>query len=210
MAYVYRHIRLDKNQPFYIGIGSDCDYARAHERNNRRNNIWNSIASKSEYRIEILIDDITWEEACEKEKEFIQMYGRISNGTGVLSNMTDGGDGILGYEHSFESRNKMSNRKVGIKRSDILKSKLSLARKGKYTGSDNWFYGKKHSNETKIKMSEMKSNGKSTSAKIVLHTVTGIYYSCVREAAETFGLNYGTLVNKLNGSKKNNTNLIYA
>jgi hypothetical protein len=22
MAYVYRHIRLDKNEPFYIGIGS--------------------------------------------------------------------------------------------------------------------------------------------------------------------------------------------
>lgn len=23
MAYVYRHIRLDKNEPFYIGIGKD-------------------------------------------------------------------------------------------------------------------------------------------------------------------------------------------
>jgi hypothetical protein len=23
MAYLYRHIRLDKNQPFYIGIGKD-------------------------------------------------------------------------------------------------------------------------------------------------------------------------------------------
>jgi hypothetical protein len=23
MAYIYRHIRLDKNEPFYIGIGSD-------------------------------------------------------------------------------------------------------------------------------------------------------------------------------------------
>ena len=29
MAYVYRHIRLDKNEPFYIGIGSDKEYKRA-------------------------------------------------------------------------------------------------------------------------------------------------------------------------------------
>lgn len=37
MAYVYRHIRLDKNQPFYIGIGSDTD-GRYHRANS------NSIA----------------------------------------------------------------------------------------------------------------------------------------------------------------------
>jgi hypothetical protein len=29
MAYVYRHIRLDKNEPFYIGVGSDSNYSRA-------------------------------------------------------------------------------------------------------------------------------------------------------------------------------------
>lgn len=28
MAYLYRHIRLDKNEPFYIGIGSDSNYNR--------------------------------------------------------------------------------------------------------------------------------------------------------------------------------------
>jgi hypothetical protein len=31
MAYVYRHIRLDKNEPFYIGIGSDSSFARAND-----------------------------------------------------------------------------------------------------------------------------------------------------------------------------------
>jgi hypothetical protein len=210
MAYVYRHIRLDKNEPFYIGIGSDTHYTRAYEKGNRRNKIWKDIVAKSEYKVDILIDDLTWEEACEKEKEFISLYGRISNETGTLSNMTDGGDGIFGYNHSVQSKIKMSNKKIGIKRSDDLKNKLSLARKGKYTGKDNWFYGKNHSIETKLKMSEMKSNGKSVSAKIVLDMTTGIYYSCVREASEAFGLNYGTLINKLNGNKKNNTNLIYA
>ena len=47
MAYVYRHIRLDKNEPFYIGIGSDNNYKRANQTNGgRRNNIWEKIFSK--------------------------------------------------------------------------------------------------------------------------------------------------------------------
>ena len=29
MAYLYRHIRLDTNEIFYIGIGSDINYKRA-------------------------------------------------------------------------------------------------------------------------------------------------------------------------------------
>lgn len=38
MAYVYRHIRLDKNEVFYIGIGSDDKghYYRANSKNKKR------------------------------------------------------------------------------------------------------------------------------------------------------------------------------
>lgn len=40
MAYLYRHIRLDKNQPFYIGISNvDDDYKRAYKRS-CRNKYW--------------------------------------------------------------------------------------------------------------------------------------------------------------------------
>ena len=41
MAYVYRHIRLDTNQPFYIGIGSDKNYFRANQKtSSKRNSYW--------------------------------------------------------------------------------------------------------------------------------------------------------------------------
>jgi hypothetical protein len=42
MAYVYRHIRLDKNEPFYIGIGKDdySSFKRAYHTGNKRNKIW--------------------------------------------------------------------------------------------------------------------------------------------------------------------------
>ena len=45
MAYVYRHIRLDKNQPFYIGVGkNDNDLKRAFSKCNR-NSYWRKYDS---------------------------------------------------------------------------------------------------------------------------------------------------------------------
>ncbi len=32
MAYVYKHIRLDTNEIFYIGIGNNNDYGRAYQK----------------------------------------------------------------------------------------------------------------------------------------------------------------------------------
>ena len=67
MAYVYRHIRLDKNEPFYIGIGSDMTNKRANERA-RRSELWKKIVAKSDYEIDIMLNDITYEEAKLKER----------------------------------------------------------------------------------------------------------------------------------------------
>lgn len=102
MAILYRHIRTDKNQPFYIGIGETEE--RAHNKKNRTK-IWKNIANKG-YETEILFDDLTWEQACEKEKEFIALYGRRDLGTGTLVNLTDGGEGTLGYRHTEEAKEK--------------------------------------------------------------------------------------------------------
>ena len=65
MAYLYRHIRLDKNEPFYIGIGSDNKYKRAHNKKGRSYS-WKDIAYNVSYEIEILLDNLSWEDACNK------------------------------------------------------------------------------------------------------------------------------------------------
>ena len=107
MAIVYRHIRLDKNEPFYIGIGEDPQ--RPYDRcKSSRNNHWMNIIKKTEYRVDILFDDLTWEEACEKEKEFIKLYGRKDLGTGTLVNLSDGGEGTPGRIVSQKVKNFMS------------------------------------------------------------------------------------------------------
>lgn len=118
MAYVYRHIRLDKNAPFYIGIGGDASYDRAKTEIGR-NDYWKNIVALSEWDWEILVDNISWEDACLKEKEFISIYKRSKDG-GTLSNLTLGGEGQCGMtpwnfgkETSQETKKKQSLKKIG-------------------------------------------------------------------------------------------------
>jgi hypothetical protein len=129
MAYVYRHIRLDKNEPFYIGIGSDMTNKRANERA-RRSELWKKIVAKSEYEIEILFDNITFEEAKSKEIEFIKLYGRIDLKNGTLANLTDGGDGLINRIFTPEHRRKLSLSQIGKKLSEEQKDKLRKYRIG--------------------------------------------------------------------------------
>ena len=130
MAVVYRHIRLDKNQPFYIGIGNEK--SRAYDKKSRTN-WWKNIAKKG-YEVEILFEDIDFEEAIKKEIEFVALYGRKNNKTGILVNLTDGGQGTIGYKHTEESIEKC--RAAAKNQVHTLESrlKIGLASKGEKNG----------------------------------------------------------------------------
>lgn len=96
---------------------------------------WRNIKS------EILFDNLSFEEACEKEKEMIYFYK--SNQREYGYNLTDGGQGCCGFVISQESRDKFS---------------------AMYSGEGNPFYGKKHTMETKNKISSA-NKGKYVGAK---------------------------------------------
>lgn len=130
--YLYRHIRLDKNIPFYIGIGTNHNnnYERAYIKRKRTAH-WNNIINKTDYKVDILYESDFKEEINNKEVEFILMYGRKCDG-GVLVNHTLGGDGISGYNHT-----------------DFSKKKMSDSKKGKTT----WNKGIKNSKEKRLKIS---------------------------------------------------------
>ena len=125
MAYVYRHIRHDKNEPFYFGIGSDKIYKRAKDKV-KRNEVWKKIVAKTSFSVDILFDEISIEDAMKKEIEFISIYGRIANNDGILANLSGGGS-------SFNNHSILTKKKI----SDATK------------GEKNPFYGKKHSIETR-------------------------------------------------------------
>jgi hypothetical protein len=98
MAYVYTYTRLDKNEIFYVGIGSDSKYRRAKNKF-IRSDYFKKIINKSQYRLDIVFDGLTWEEACLKEIELIALHGRKDLKTGTLVNFTNGGEGRLGSQN---------------------------------------------------------------------------------------------------------------
>lgn len=130
MAYVYRHIRLDNNEVFYIGIGSDKSYRRAKSKF-ERNRFWHFIVSKTDYEVEIILDNIEWGEAIEKEVEFIKLYGRSNLGEGTLCNLTDGGDGSFGIKVTDETKVRLSKAMSGRTLSEEHRRKLSLNAKSR-------------------------------------------------------------------------------
>ena len=137
MACLYRHIRLDKNEPFYIGIGKTEQ--RAYSDKNR-NKHWLNIA-KNGYEVEVLFSDLTWDEACKKEIEFILLYGRKDKNTGCLCNMTDGGEGQLNRVISEETRYKLGNRRGKKESLESCLKKKAAAQKLKSEGRTSLKFG---------------------------------------------------------------------
>jgi NUMOD3 motif len=129
--YTYAYLREDKT-PYYIGKGKG-------KRIYSTNRIIKPPKDKS--RIIYLKQNLTEEEAFRHEIYMISVFGRKDLGTGILYNMTDGGDGTSGLSHSEETRKKMSEAKKNM--SDETKRKISEAHKGKT-----------HSEESRRKMSE--------------------------------------------------------
>lgn len=127
MAYLYRHIRLDKNEPFYIGICKNDHVDRSRQTGKRRNNLWHKIVAKTDYEIEIVLDNISHEFAKQKEQEFIKLYGRIVDGTGILANLTLGGDGAKGFIFTAEQKKKLGVWHKGKKLSTAHIAKLKLS-----------------------------------------------------------------------------------
>jgi len=169
MAYVYRHIRIDKNEPFYIGISSGDDYSRANSKKNR-NTHWHNIVNKTDYKVEIMLDDLTIEEACKKEIEFISIYGKKNSG-GYLCNIADGGNGgylgeevnkkrsesLKGHILSDETKDKIRKKSIGRKFSDETRARMSETRKRIKSG--HWFDNVGHKNGRAYKVYQYSLNG---------------------------------------------------
>jgi len=139
MACVYKHIREDKNEPFYIGISNKNFpginlYAnktnhRACSLHRAKNPIHKRIVNNTNVIVEILHNNIPLEEAKNLEIFYIKKYGRIDIKTGTLANLTSGGDGL--HNLSPNSRKKIGDAHRGKKITKHVKEKLRQANLGK-------------------------------------------------------------------------------
>lgn len=102
---IYRHIK-PCGETFYIGIGNK----RRPYKKSDRNKYWHNVVNKYGYEIQVLKSDLSWEDAKELEIVLISYYGRKDLKTGCLVNMTEGGNGTLGFTRVLpqEQKNKIS------------------------------------------------------------------------------------------------------
>ena len=129
----------------------------------------------NEWNHNILFQGLTEQEAKDMERCLIKMYNTRNYQNGY--NCTDGGEGALGVIISDEAKEKMSKKAkerykdktkhpmydvhrygkdsplYGKRHSEESKKKMSDAHKGKYIGEKNPMYNKHHTKETRKKMS---------------------------------------------------------
>lgn len=127
------------------------------------------------FSIQLIEDNIESEKAEMLERQYIQQYDTYYlNGKGY--NMTIGGHGTIGYVFTEQDRTKISKlhkgRKYSAERNEHLRiintgreykdewrKALSESKLGRFTGKDNPFYGKHHTDEHKQKLREASSKG---------------------------------------------------
>lgn len=147
--YTYMWLR-DDGTPYYVGKGKNKRAFTSASHNVPRPRSISRILVQhwgSEY------------EAFEMEKWFISFFGRKDNGTGILRNLTDGGENpprmlgnahAKGKKHSAEANAKKSERGKLRKQTEETRAKLSRIKKGKSNGLE----GIPKTEETKRKIRE--------------------------------------------------------
>lgn len=119
--YVYEYLRED-NSPYYIGKGTKD---RAYKKQGH------AVPLPPKDRIKIIADNLSEQEAKDLEIELIAKYGRKDLGTGILRNMTNGGEGSSGRIATKEMKDKLSKLNLGKKQSEETKRKRAESLRGK-------------------------------------------------------------------------------
>lgn len=153
--YCYEECIFDY-EPFYVGCGknnrllSHLKEAKGKGHNHKLNKIRKLTTMNLEPIIITIQTGMTDADAKNLEKRLISLIGRHDLKKGPLTNLTDGGDGVMGYTISEKT-----------------KKRWSTNRKGK----GNPMYGKNHTSESRKQMSDKLKDGfKSGKIKPTEHT----------------------------------------
>ncbi len=186
MTFVYVYcIENLINHKQYVGIAVDCQRRwREHETGHGSKILYAAFAKYDIENFSFEVIDILPEDEA-KELEVLLILS-LDTKCPKGYNLTEGGEGKLGCQHSEETKRKMSE-----------------SRKGEQNG----MYGKKHSTKTKNKISaKAKGRPMSEACRLILLDnggpknprarkvlVNGREYGCIKDAGISEGIKPGTL-----------------
>lgn len=134
--YVYEWFIVDTNEIFYVGKGTGKRKNVIYNRNQYFKNIYN----KYKCDVRIIHNNLSNEDACKKEIERISELKKIHQ---AKCNLTMGGTGFSTGKLNPTVKNPHFGKSNGMHTKNI-----------DFKGDKNPFYGKKHSEETKLKISK--------------------------------------------------------
>lgn len=114
--YVYQ-LRIEgEENPFYVGkgVGDRAFYhlttsaLNSYENRHKANTILKAQREGKQVFVEFIQTNMREQDAYDLEREVVSKYGRRNDGSGILTNKTDGGIGVLGFKHSEETRKVLS------------------------------------------------------------------------------------------------------
>lgn len=140
--YVYAYLRND-GTPYYIGKGKKSRAFHPHGK---------IAVPKDKSLIVFLETNLSEIGAFALERFYIRWYGRKDLGTGILRNMTDGGEGASGLVISEVTKRKLRKINTGKFVSDETRRRISEANRHRIS--------KPHSEETRRRISESKTGKK--------------------------------------------------
>ena len=183
--YTYAYLREDRT-PYYIGKGKG---KRIYSKQKRIK------APKDKSRIIFLKKNLTEAEAFKHEIYMIAILGRKDLGTGILRNLTNGGEGASGHVKSEETKKKRSVAMSGEKNPQFGR-----------IGENSPNYGIRHAEAQNKAQSEKMSGEKNPNygrtgalhpqSKAIIAIKpdgTELHFGGVNEAARELGINNGNL-----------------
>lgn len=119
MYYVYE-LQYPDGTPFYVGKGKEKRHLNHFNNEDTNNKFKCKVIGKirrngGEPKSIIVEDNLTEDKAFELECSLIAHYGRRDNNTGILTNLTNGGEGASGYVFTEEDKLKV---RIGLKNSN--------------------------------------------------------------------------------------------